>query len=326
MPPLTAMLLLCEVAEAGSFSGAARNAGITPSAVSRQMDRLEDHFGATLLHRSTRQISLTEAGRVLLTHALKLQATLGDASAAMELWNAKPQGQLRLSAPTGLGALLLAPLLGEFRRLHPEVEVITTLDDRVQRLDDHGIDVSLRVGERWRETNREDLRTRVLARGHCLMVASPDYVRSAPPLHSPEDLHHHEILTFRTGSAPVRWLFAERTTGKQRWVELTPSLRLGSGTAVLEAARSGAGIALMPPWYIAEAVRQEQLLPLLRRYDPDPHGTPISVLYRNAGAASPKVRCFIDFLLGKADVFRSHLRAPEPQRPMASSPAAPNSG
>ena len=246
------------VAENGSFAAAARKLGITKSAVSKRVGGLEAHLGAQLFHRSTRSISLTEAGEIYLAHAIQALGSAQEAEDAVAALQGDPIGHLKVSAPMSFGQLHVTPAIPEFLRLHLGITLELSMDDRFVDLVDSGMDLALRAGS----LPDSALIARKLAPIHSVIVAAPAYLdRAGAPLH-PQDLMDHDCLHYAYSRDPLEWKFigddgeiAVRTKGR---------FRVNNSEALCTTLVAGLGIGRLPTFIAGAhlaAGRLQRVLP-----------------------------------------------------------------
>jgi DNA-binding transcriptional LysR family regulator len=290
MDNFTLLRLFVQVADEGSFSSVARSTRTTPSAVSRQIARLEEDLGTRLLQRTTRQQTLTEAGEVYLRHARQIVEDVDEARRAVSQISSAPSGVLRITAEADLAVTLLSPMLPEFLSLYPDlrVQLVTsaTLEDLVGR----GIDVAIRVGH----LEDSSLMARRLTTSRSLLVASPAYLeQNGMPKH-PEDLRDRSCLSFRVGADQSLWRF--KSQAELLDVPVSGRIQAGNLTFLKEATKSGFGIAMLPTWAVRNELDAGTLVPVLPGFPLDPPATPISAVYPSGRNLASKVRVFIEYL------------------------------
>lgn len=286
---LSAMAVFARVVEAGSFSRAADALGMSKSAVSKQVARLEDRLGARLLNRTTRQLSLTEAGTAFYSGCRQLVADAESAEAAVSHLAQAPRGTLHVNAPMTFGQQHVAPALPEFMARYPDLGVDLQLNDRTVDLVDEGFDVAIRIGE----LADSSLIAKRLAPFRRLLVAAPDYLdRHGRPEH-PHDLKAHACLIYSYLAVGRSWPFrgAEGTIR----VPVGGRLEANNGDVLLVAARNGMGIAQLPTFICGDDVRAGRLETVLDAW-PDASNTGVYAVYPASRTVLPKVRVFIDFL------------------------------
>ena len=289
MDQLAAMATFVRVAELGSLSGAARAIPASLTSVSRQISELERRFGTQLLARTTRRLSLTEDGRLFYDRAKSVLAEFRQIELALASKGDEPSGRLRVSAPTLMGRLLIAPLLAKFLLRHPSVSIDLLLLDRAVDMVDEDIHLSLRVG---RPPNSQ-LIVRKLAELKMIVCASPGYLKHRGVPHTPDELSRHDCLVFSDTPGVGVWRFgaSEKTKCK---IRIPARLWANSLDALVSAAKAGAGIVRVPSWQVDAELAAGHLQRVLADHETTP--APISLLFQPAQLASPKVRKFADYL------------------------------
>lgn len=278
----------------GSFVKAAERLDLSKAVVSRLVLELEASLGTRLLNRTTRRLSLTDSGSRYVERCRQLLDDLAEANAEASATSSTPRGKLRINAPLSFGNLHLAPLWGEFLRLHPEVELEIELTDRVVDLVEEGFDLGVRIG-RLQATS---LVSRRLASDRTLLCASPAYLARAERIHSLQDLARHSVMAYSWASWGDVWNF-EGPEGQTESVTVRPRLRANSGDTCRAAALADQGVILQPAFLIGEDVRQGRLVEILPRYRRP--ALDIHALYPSRKHLSGKVRAMVDFLV---DAFR----------------------
>jgi len=288
MDRLEAMATLIRAVEAGSLSAAARETSRSVTAVSRIIAALEAELGVSLLRRTTRSLALTEPGRLFYARSKAILGDIRELDLALASTRAEPTGRLRVSAPTLIGRLVLAPLVTGFLARHPAMSVDLILLDRAVNLIEEDIDLSVRIGH----LPDSELVVRKLDDIDLIVCAAPDYLtRRGEPLR-PEDLKAHDCLTFSESAGPVDWRF--HMDGRSRTIRLAGRLSVNNLDVAVGAARDGLGITRAPSWYVAEDLRAGRLRAVLTAYQREP--TPVQLLFQHARLGSPKLRAFVDHL------------------------------
>lgn len=286
----TGLLVFAAVAEAGSFSAAARALGVSKSAVSKQVSQLEATVGARLLQRTTRRLSLTEAGAALLARGQRVLAELDGVETDLGRLGGPPRGLLRLSAPMSFGQRHVAPLLPAFLAAHPGVQVELDLTDRTVDLIGERFDCAVRVGRLPDST----LVARRLAPARRVVCAAPDYLARHGVPRTPEALRRHACLDYTYLAAPGGWPF---TSGSRtRRIAVRGPLSSNNGEALRDAALAGLGIALLPTFIVGDDLRADRLRALLTAYEC--WDASIFAVYPPTRHVPAKLRAFVDFLAG----------------------------
>jgi DNA-binding transcriptional LysR family regulator len=291
---LAELELFVALAARGALAPAARELGLGPARASRLLASLEARLGARLARRTTRALSLTEAGQRFLAPAQRALAELAQARAALKGTQAGPAGTLRLTAPTQFGAIHVAPLAAELIAAHPALSVDLTLDDHAVDPIAGGFDATLRIGAPPPGT----LIARRIGETRIVTVAAPDYLARTKKPRVPEDLDAHECLIWRGAGRTVAWRF--RRNGKLRERVVAGRFVADTPAAILAAAIAGAGIARLPEYQAQTALAAGKLVEILSEFAPPP--APINVLYPPPGSGLPipaKLRAFIDLAIAR---------------------------
>ena len=291
------------VVQSGSFSAAARMTNTTPSSITRQIASLEERLGVRLLNRTTRRMELTDAGRTYYARALNLVREYDEMNQEVADMEATPRGLLRVSASFSLGTTRLASILPEFLSSYPEVKVDLVLSDRIVDLVEDKVDVAIRISQSLPDSN---LIARKLFRYQRVICASPAYLREGPVPKTPQDLSHHECLTFHAGggfdlsnSAGKVWNL--RRDNRVETVSVDGRIDSNSLSALIAAALKGFGLFLAPRWVVDEYLRRGELEVVLGEYDVEPadRETWVYAVFASNRFLSPKVRAFVDFIASK---------------------------
>ncbi|MET4391148.1 DNA-binding transcriptional LysR family regulator [Bradyrhizobium sp. F1.4.3] len=290
MDQLAAMATFVRAVDAGSLSAAARALPSSLTSVSRQISALEQHFGTRLLVRTTRQLALTEDGRILYERAKSILDEVREIEEALAGNRLEPTGRLRVSAPTLMGRLLIAPLLGDFLRAHPSLAVDLLLVDRTVDLIEEDVHLALRVGR----VPDSQLLMRKLAEVQMIHCASPDYLAHRGEPKIPSDLAQHDCLVFSDAPGVATWRFGRDAKNGSR-IRLSGRLWVNSLDALVTAAEAGAGVVRVPSWQVERQLAEGRLRRLLREHEPAP--APLHALYQPSRLGSAKIRAFIDFLI-----------------------------
>ncbi len=287
---LTGLIAFARAGSLGSYTAAARSLSISPSAVSKSIQRLEKQLGVSLFARTTRSLTLTPEGRDLHERALRLLHDAEEIEQAAKAARTEPAGTLRIAASLPIGLHVIAPVLPQFRRLHPKVNIDLRLSDHMVDLIEGGFDVAVRIGDL---ADSRLLSRRLLPHRLCC-YASPEYLAGRGPPTHPDQLAEHETVSLRYQSSGqlFRWPFRVG----DREVEIVPS----SGTivdaseAVLATIAAGSGIGMATSFMASAWVRRGALVPVLADYAVDRHN--ITALWPESRRSNPAVRAFLNTL------------------------------
>ncbi|MBL8609235.1 MAG: LysR family transcriptional regulator [Myxococcales bacterium] len=289
MDRLDAMAAFVAVAEHRSFAAAARRLAISPSAATRLVAALEQRLGIRLLQRTTRSVTLTDAGARYLESARRILAAVDDAESSARAEVAVPTGRFVVAAPLVFGRREVAPLFSDFLARWPEVTGELVLADRVVNLLEEGVDVAVRIGV----LADSSLRVRPLGKTRRVLVASPEYLERRKVPRRPRDLERHALVQF-TGLSPTpEWRF-DAEGGDER-VAFRPAFVTNSADAAIGHAERGGGIAMALSYQVADAVRRGALRVVLARFEPPP--LPIQLVYPAARLVSASLRAFVDLAI-----------------------------
>lgn len=293
MDKLLALKALVETVRSGGFSAAGRSLGMATSSVTRLVSGLEAELQSVLLNRSTRQVSVTEAGRAYFERAVAILDALEEADAAVCDRGTKARGRLNVSVPVEFGRRIIAPHLGRLLERHPELELNLRLSDEVVDLLGERVDVAVRLGS---AVVSEDVVSLRVGAFHRWLVASPGYLARSQPVSEPQSLLAHPCLRFDFGTAGQRWQFS--AAGEVQQVAVRGPLQSNNGDVLREAALAGQGIALLADWLVREDVDSGRLTRLLAQHEvaPGAMSGAISVLYLPNQRGSRRVAAFIAFL------------------------------
>ena len=289
MDRLDAMRLFIRVAELGSFSAVAHQLGAARSVVTRQIAALESHLGTKLLARSTRRLSLTSAGTAYLEKCREILNLVEIAETGLAEERQTPRGQIRLSLPLVYSLRHLAPLLLEFSRLYPEVELDMDFSDRRTNLIQEGIDLAVRITPRLEPGDI----TRRLGSARMVVLASTDYLATHGEPQHPAELIDHQCLGYTAGPSSQRWSFL--VDGRLESFAIRPRLLANNGDVLLKAAVAGLGIAQQPTFIADELLQSGELREILKDY-PLPELGIYAVLPGNRHIPH-RLRVMMDFLV-----------------------------
>jgi len=290
MDRFTALNVFRTVVELGSFAGAARRLRLSPAAVSKNIRELEAHLAVRLINRTTRRMSLTEAGALYHRRIAGILDDLEDADATLGPLQQEPRGLLRVSAPMATSLVALSPAIPQFLERYPEITLDLRLDDRRVNIVEDGFDLAIRGSDRLE--NSSLIARKLLVLDHVLCCA-PAYLERAGPLETPEDLRHHECVQFSLSGHADEWTF--HTAGRSVTVPVNGRYKVTSSLAVRDALLSGFGVSMTPRLYVREHLAAGALVPLIP--DWTPMDTTLYAIYPSARHVQAKVRAFLDFLV-----------------------------
>jgi DNA-binding transcriptional LysR family regulator len=285
--------LFVEVARKRSFAAVAKERNVDPSSVSRAIADLEAELGLRLFQRTTRTMTLTEAGDVYLSRIEPLTEEIARAREAALQVTGRPRGLLRITASVTFGQMCIMPLLGEFRALYPDLKVECLFTDANLDLVADRIDLAVRLAP----IVEGDLIVSKLMDTRYRVVASPAYLASHPPLGRPSDLSAHKVLFFNLKAFRNRWLFRD-AAGRVESVPIDGDITLAPAGSLLAAAIDGLGPALLPDWLVENAIGRGELVDVLpeHRAAATTFDTAAWLVYPSRAFLPRKVRAMVDFL------------------------------
>jgi DNA-binding transcriptional LysR family regulator len=289
MQNLTDIAIFVKVVELSSFTAAAEALDMSQPVVSKAVTRLEEKLGARLLNRTTRRLSLTEAGSELYGRSVRALAEIENAELEVARFQTEPRGLLRVSAPMSFSILHLGPALQGFLTRYPGVTLELSLDDRQVDLVEEGFDVAVRIG-RLQDSN---LIARKVAPVRQVLCASPAYLAQRGEPERPEDLLEHSCVLYSLLSTPREWRLVG-PDGELHTVPINGSVQSNNGLVNRGVALAGGGIAMLPTFYLGEQLRSGTLKPVLCKFKPQELA--IYAVYPERRNLMPKVRAFVDFL------------------------------
>ncbi len=285
------MMIFVRCVDDGSFSAAARTLDMTPSAISKQIRRLEDRLGARLFNRTTRRISLTEVGRDFYDRCSRIMREIEEAEEAVSSLQDKVRGTLRVTGTAAFSRREVIPRLRRFLELNPDLNMEYELTDRRVDLVEEGIDAAIMLQEQVEDPS---LVARKIAVNRRIIVASPDYLRRHGEPRTPEELLQHNCLTLYNVSRFNDWEF-EHEDGSRRVIHVNGNFHSNTASALFEAAVAGVGLARLSTWLVAPHIRSGELVQLLPEYTQE--SSAYYVLFPQGRHLSLKVRAFVDFLV-----------------------------
>jgi len=284
---LNAVALFARVVESGSFTAAAKALKLPKSTVSRKITALENELGARLVHRTTRKMGLTDAGRLFYEHSARVVAAAQDGAKAVSEREAAPRGLLRVTAP--LSFAMLGPDIAAFLLKHAEVQIELVCTDRQVDLVEENFDLAIRAGN----LADSSLIARPLGVIKRVLVAAPSYCDQHGTPRTAQDLVKHACISFGSGTNPNLWtLYAQDRRDKKVEVRVVPRLVVNDFEMMAAAARAGVGIAWMMASMSADDLATDRLRRVLPSYGS--RETPVHAVYPSARHVSPKVTAFIE--------------------------------
>jgi len=287
MDRIDEIVVFAEVAEREGFAAAARRLNRSPAAVTRAVGALEARLGVRLLNRTTRAVSLTDAGQRFLDGARRVLADLHEIEQAAAGQGSAPRGELAITAPLVFGRLHVLPIVTDFLERFPDVNAHLVLLDRPVDLVEEGLDVAVRIGAL---ADSSALASRVGGL-HYLLVAAPSYLKKRGRLTRPEDLAGHDVIASANVANPYRWVLPGADGDVV--VRASPRLTVTTAEAALDAAMAGLGIARVLSYQAARALADNTLARALDA--PASAELPVNVIYPGGRHPAPKLRAFVDF-------------------------------
>lgn len=280
-----------EVVKEQSFAGAARVLGITSSAVSKQVQNLEHDLQVKLLNRTTRNVSVTEEGAIYFERAARALEDLQEAREQIYELKSRPRGRLKISLPQSLGIKYLGQAIVEFAADYPEVELDVSLDERFVDIVNEGFDLAVRIGS----LEDTSLVARRMASCPLVICASANYLEAHGTPLKPDDLTNHNVLAFTGNSGLHEWRYQD-AVGQYGQVGLNGNFKSDSGDILCRAALEGVGIAILPIFYVAEHIKNQELYPVLSSYVTSPNRDIYAVFQPNR-FQSTRQRLLVDHLV-----------------------------
>lgn len=290
MDRIDAMRAFVAVVTEGSFSNAANTLQLSPQLVSKYVSKLEEQLNSRLLNRTTRKVSLTEAGSHYFGHAQQILLSIDDMESKLGGLQQNPKGVLRISAPVSFALKHMAKLITDFQIHYPLVKVDLQLTDRKVDIVEEGFDVALRIGQ----LKSSSLIAKKVAPIRVMLCAAPGYLNKHGTPTQPEDIAEHRYLHYSymnmDGKDDIYQLL------KAKYLKQGSELRSNNGDVLVDAAIAGAGIVLQPTFIISEALSSGKLVVVLPKLEPEALG--LYAVYAHRKLLPHKVRCFIDFVEG----------------------------
>ena len=285
MDRLKAMANFVRIVDSGSLSSAADATGQSVASLVRSLAALERYLGVRLLNRSTRRMALTDEGEAYLVWSRRMLADFDDMEQRLEARDGVVRGLLRLTAPVEFGQRYLAPLVNAFLKEHRHVTVELLLNDQVVPLLDERLDLALRIGH----LPDSAMVARPVGATRLVTCASPDYLRVAPALDTPQSLHEHACITL--ASQGRHWYY--RHTEKEQAQDIAPRLVCNQIRAASLACVQGVGITRLMHYQVADELADGRLVRVLKDFEP--RDLPIQLVYPHTLQLSPRVRAFVEW-------------------------------
>jgi DNA-binding transcriptional LysR family regulator len=282
------MSLAVSIAEAGSLSATSRKLGMPIPTVSRKLSDLEARLRTQLFNRSSRRLSLTDAGRSYIEACKRILEQVDDAEREASGEYRVPTGDMTVTSPWGIGHLHLLPLSCEFQKAYPDIGLRLLLTDRVLNPVETSVDVSIRIGP----LSDSSLIAKRIGSVRVIACASPDYLAARGRPLTPADLIRHDCITIDEIGVPRSWAFMEG--GQEITAPIRSRLTVSTSEAAVEAAVAGSGIARVMSYKMEAARRLGALILLLEDFEKDP--LPVHILYTERKPAPLKLRVFLDWL------------------------------
>ncbi|MFA5938272.1 MAG: LysR family transcriptional regulator [Sinimarinibacterium sp.] len=292
MEELPYLVTFAHVVHAGSFAAGAERLGIAPSVASKHVAKLERQLGARLLQRSTRKLSLTEAGAAYYEHCARIVEELEQSREAVARLQAEPSGRLRVTALNSFVGAIVAPQMPEFLRRYPKIDIEIVTSDRHVDLAEEGFDLALRITA----APSPQLVAKALAPLRFVICATPTYFGLHGAPQAPQDLAEHTVLGYPDSLTDGIWRLVRK--GEQIEVPIRPRFAVNNIDALRSLALSGCGLTLLPTYAIGDDLRAGRLAATLTEYAAFNQPTLYAVYLPNR-YGSPKLRAFVNFLAGK---------------------------
>jgi DNA-binding transcriptional LysR family regulator len=286
------MAVFVRAVQRGGFSSAARELGLTPSAISKLVTRMEDRLGVRLLNRTTRRLALTPEGEAFFHRAQRILADIEEAENEVTRFRERPRGKLRINVGTAFGGYQFVPALPEFLARYPEIEVEITMTDRIVDLMEEGADVGIRSGE----LTDSSLVARRICDMERVICASPAYLRKHGTPRKPADLARHNCLVL--AATPQFHLWPFDFPDGTRNVEVTGNVTASNAETLVQLAVMGLGIIRLADVIVGDAIARGLLKPVLAEvHHVEP--LPLHAVFPHGRHRSPRVAALVDFLVEK---------------------------
>ena len=294
MDKIRALTIFRRIVELGSFQAAANDLNVSRATVSKNMNELEETVNTPLINRTTRQLSVTEAGQAYYREVCSALDTILHAEQTLFFNHEQTTGKLKVAAPLSLSIVLINKLICEFSEHYPSVSIEVFMDDEQKDLISQGVDVSIRGSGSLSDSS---LKSRKLLRLKRVLCASPEYLESSPDICHPFDITSHQCLLYSLASSN-KWLFSRGDTSEEL-EPLASKYIVNNSLAIVKACQLGKGIAMVPRIYVESLLETGRLIELLPDWTPEVHY--LYAVYPNSRANSKLVRHFIDFLVKRLE-------------------------
>ena len=288
MEELKRVGIFAKVVNTGSFSEAARQLGVAKSAVSKQVSLLEAGVGIRLLNRTTRNLSLTEAGEIFYRRSLEILNQTELALSELREYQQEPTGTLRVTSPISFGTAQLVPVVKTLRTRYPSLKIELLFDDHIINMVEHGVDLSIRVG--WMQES--NLVAKKICEAPMVLFSSPEYLQQKEDIQQPCDLTKHSWISLTLLSSPLRWTFHKRD--QIETIQMQNQLKTNSVNAIVSMVKQGLGVSAIAKYVIESELQSGELVELLPDFSLKPIG--IYAVYPHRDHAPPKVRVFMECL------------------------------
>ena len=293
MDRIDAMQAFVAVADLQGFAPAARKLGLSPSAITRLIAALEERLGARLLQRTTRQVTLTDAGSRYLERARRILADVEEAESAIEGERTRPEGRLVISAPFGFGRMHVSPVVTAYLKRYPDVGADLRLSDRRINLVEDGVDLAVRIGHLPDST----LVARHVGQMRRIIVAAPAYLKARGEPKHPAEIPSHDTIEFGAMTSGPDWRFQD--AGEDIRITITPRFTTNSSDAAVQYAEQGGGLTRVMFYQAAESLKAGRVKIVLASFEHP--AVPIHIVYPTSRLLSAKVRTFIDLVTEISD-------------------------
>ncbi len=288
MQNLNRMMIFYHVVDSGSFTDAAKVLKMAKSAVSRHISLLENEIGAKLLNRTTRQLSLTNVGQIYYLSCQRIIEETQFMQNEISVLQNQPVGSLKIAATNSIGNVYIAPLIVEFMRLYPKINIDLMLQDQVIDMVEEGVDVSVRVG--WLKDS--NLVAQKISDSRMVLTASPAYIKQYGPVVTPKELEKLQWIIFSLLPKPTEWVFKQNK--KVETISVKGNIKTNNAEAVRTLLLAGSGVSVLSHFMVADDIQEGRLVELLPNYDLGSAG--VYLVYQEKQYKQLKIQLFNDFI------------------------------